>query len=66
MTLKYARMENLIPPLNENPIIDAIVEMALEAQRGMLLRYPNILSHGRPLEDNGSGPLRSRPTCAGN
>jgi len=55
MTLKYARMENLIPPLNENPIIDAIVEMALEAQRGMLLRYPNILSHGRPLEDNGSG-----------
>jgi Protein of unknown function (DUF4125) len=55
MTLKYARMENLIPPLNENPIIDAIVEMALEAQRGMLLRYPNILSRGRPLEDDGSG-----------
>ena len=55
LTLKYARMENLIPPLNENPIIDAIVQMALEAQRGMLLRYPNILSHGRPLEDNGSG-----------
>ncbi len=55
MTLKYARMENLIPPLSENPIIDAIVQMALEAQRGMLLRYPNILSRGRPLEDDGSG-----------
>ena len=55
MTLKYARMENLIPPLNENPVIDAIVEMALEAQRGMLFRYPNILSRGRPLEDDGSG-----------
>ena len=27
MTLKYARMENLIPPLNENPIIDRIVQM---------------------------------------
>jgi len=34
MTLKYARMEDLIPPLSTNPIIDAIVEMALEAQRG--------------------------------
>ncbi len=55
MTLKYARMENLIPPLSENPIIDAIVQMALEAQRGMLSRYPNILSRGRPIEDDGSG-----------
>jgi hypothetical protein len=55
MTLKYARMENLIPPLSENPIIDAIVQIALEAQRGMLLRYPTILSRGRPLEDDGSG-----------
>jgi hypothetical protein len=54
MTLKYARMENLIPPLTVNPIIDAIVQMALEAQRVMLERYPNILSQGRPLEDNGS------------
>ena len=54
MTLKYARMENLIPPLTVNPIIDAIVQMALEAQRVMLVRYPNILSQGRPLEDNGS------------
>ena len=56
MTLKYARMENLIPPLSVNPIIDAIVQMALEAQRGMLLRYPNILSRGRPLEGDSPGP----------
>lgn len=55
MTLKYARMEDLIPSLSENPIIVAIVQMALEAQRGMLLRYPNILSRGRPLEDDSSG-----------
>jgi len=56
MTLKYARMENLIRPLSVNPIIDAIVQMALEAQRGMLLRYPNILSGGRPLEGDSPGP----------
>jgi hypothetical protein len=55
MTLKYARMENLIPPLNENPIIDRIVQMELEAQREMLSRYPNILGQGRPLEDDSPG-----------
>lgn len=55
MTLKYARMENLIPPLNINPIIDKIVQMELEAQREMLSRYPNILGHGRPLEDDSLG-----------
>ena len=54
MTLKYARMENLISPLSVNPIIDEIVQMQLEAQREMLLRYPRILSRGRPLEDDGS------------
>jgi len=54
MTLKYARMEDLIPPLSVNPIIDEIVNLELEAQRGMLVRYPRILSRGRPLEDDGS------------
>ncbi len=38
MTLKYARMENLIPPLNVNPIIDMIVQMETEAQREMLYK----------------------------
>ncbi len=55
MTLKYARMENLIPPLNVNPIIDVIVQMELEAQQEMLSRYPNILGQGRPLEDDSPG-----------
>ena len=55
MTLKYARMENLISPLKENPIIDRIVQMELEAQREMLSRYPNLLSQGRPLEGDRSG-----------
>ena len=52
MTLKYARMENLIPPLNANPLIDVIVQMQLEAQREMSSCYPNILGQGRPLEDD--------------
>lgn len=55
MTLKYARMENLIPALNVNPLIDVIVQMQLEAQREMVSRYPNILGQGRPLEDDSPG-----------
>ena len=55
MTLKYARMENLIPPLNGNPIIDVIVQMQLEAQREMFSRYPNTLGQGRPLENDSPG-----------
>ena len=55
MTLKYARMENLIPPLKGNPMIDRIVQMQLEAQRAMFSRYPHILSRGRPLEEDRPG-----------
>jgi hypothetical protein len=55
MTLKYARMENLIPDLKTNPVIDEIVQMEVGAQREMLSHYPNILSQGRPLEDDSSG-----------
>lgn len=54
MTLKYARMENLISPLNTNPVIDEIVQLQLAAQREMLLRYPRFLSRARPLDDDGS------------
>jgi len=52
MTLKYARMENLIPPLNSNPIIAEIVQLETEAQNEMLLRYPKIMRKGRPIEDD--------------
>jgi hypothetical protein len=55
MTLKYARMENLVPPLNVNPIIEIIVHMELEAQREMLSRYPNFIGQGRSLEDDSAG-----------
>jgi hypothetical protein len=55
MTLKYARMENLVPPLNVNPIIEIIVHMELEAQREMFSRYPNFIGQGRSLEDDSAG-----------
>jgi hypothetical protein len=65
MTLKYARMENLIPPLSMNPLIDEIVDLQLRAQGEMKLRYPHIVSRGRPLEDEGSGPTSFRSYLRG-
>ncbi|MBN1364559.1 MAG: DUF4125 family protein [Syntrophaceae bacterium] len=49
MTHKYARMDDLIPPLNSNPLIDAIVGYQCAWQRAMVKKYPGIMSGGRPL-----------------
>ncbi len=55
MTLKYARMENLIPPLHENPQIDnmlnEIVGVQMAWQKEMFAKYPALMSRGRPLTD---------------
>ncbi|MEW6439314.1 MAG: DUF4125 family protein [bacterium] len=54
MMLKYARMEDLIPCLHEEPLvanlIDQIVAIELEWQREMMARYPNLMRRARPLE----------------
>lgn len=49
MTQKYARMDNLIKQLNDNPLIDKIVECQCAWQRSMMKKYPGIMSGGRPL-----------------
>jgi hypothetical protein len=55
MTLKYARMENLIPSLHENPQIDnmlhEVVAVQMEWQKEMFVKYPALMSRGRPLTD---------------
>jgi len=55
MTLKYARMENLIPSLHQDPLvanlIDQIVAVQLEWQRELYSRFPNLMGRGRPLDD---------------
>ncbi|MBI9076202.1 MAG: DUF4125 family protein [Desulfatibacillum sp.] len=53
MTLKYARMDNLIPPINTHPAIHRIAEVQLQWQREMASRYPKVMSRGRTLEGNG-------------
>ena len=49
MTHKYARMDNLIPPLSRNPLIDKIVGYHCAWQRSIMKKYPGIMSGGRPL-----------------
>jgi hypothetical protein len=48
MTEKYARMDNLIPCLNRNPIIDDIVSIEKEWQAEVGRKYPHILSQSQP------------------
>ena len=54
MTLKYARMENSIPPLSENPLIDRIVEIDITWARELAEKYPKLHSRGRPIDEDGS------------
>lgn len=49
MTHKYARMDNLIPPLSSNPLINTIVGCHCAWQRLIIKKYPGIMSGGRPL-----------------
>jgi hypothetical protein len=51
MTLKYARMANLIPPLSENPLIDQIRRRFLQWQEEVIARYPNTMRGARDLDD---------------
>ena len=49
MTQKYARMDNLIPTLNDNPLIEKIVKIQFEWQKKMFLKYPCFMGRGRSL-----------------
>ncbi len=52
MQLKYARMDNLIPPLTESPLVDRIVGTQVRWQRELEARYPWFMRRGRPVEDD--------------
>ena len=55
MTVKYARMDNLIPEENKNPLIMEIVKIQYGWQQEMFSKYPYLMGGARPLsksEDN--------------
>ena len=53
MTLKYARMEGLIPTLNDDPIIEKIIDAQYGWQKEMLERFPFLMRGARAIESSG-------------
>ncbi len=47
MTLKYARMDNLIPALNLSPLIDEIVKIEVLWQEELSEKYPHVVILGQ-------------------
>lgn len=50
--LKYARMEDLIPPLNVSPLIPKIVEIEVAWTRALSRKYPHIHKRGRAVDED--------------
>ena len=59
MTLKYARMEGLIPKLHDDVLVENLIEQILSIQvawqKEMMARYPYLMKQGRPLEEGDEG-----------
>ena len=59
MTLKYARMENLIPKLHDDILVENLIEqivtMQVAWQKEMITKYPYLMRRGRPLEEGEEG-----------
>lgn len=57
--LEYARIKNLLPPLEPEVIflIDKIVKIDLEWQEELLKRYPHLVRRGRPLYSSADTPF---------
>ncbi len=50
MTIKYARMDNLVPPRSDNPLITKITEKYALWQEEILKDFPNVMRGGRDME----------------
>ena len=52
MTIKYARMDDLIPKTNDNPLIDSIVAIQYRWQQEIFSKYPSLMEGARPLSSS--------------
>jgi hypothetical protein len=55
VTEKYARMDNLIPPINTNPVIDKIVDVESKWQQEIRERYPALYARSCRSTDQSGG-----------
>lgn len=65
ITLKYARMEGLIPVLNDNPLIEKIVDLNVFWVKDLVKRYPNLHRNARPVEEDRPGVTSTKTYCRG-
>jgi hypothetical protein len=59
MTIKYARMDDLIPKTNHNPLIDSIVAIQYRWQQEIFAKYPNLMQRARPLSSGEDSAFRT-------
>lgn len=50
MTMKYARMDNLIPSFNQSPLVDKVADIMIGWQLELVRKYPSLMKHIRPVE----------------
>ena len=50
MTLKYGRIEGLIPCLNDDPLIEKIIAAQYGWQKEMFEKYPNLMRGARAID----------------
>ncbi|MCD6272538.1 MAG: DUF4125 family protein [Deltaproteobacteria bacterium] len=56
MTKKYARMDNLIEKIKENPAMDEIVDIEIEWQKEMFEKFPCLMGSARALRSSEDTP----------
>lgn len=59
MTLKYARMEGLIPRKNMNPLIEEIAVLHYKWQKEMFEKYPHMMAGARDLSSKDDSTYRT-------
>jgi hypothetical protein len=59
MTVKYARMDNLIPRENFNPLIEEIVAIQYRWQIEIFKKYPNLMAGARPVSKSDDSAART-------
>jgi hypothetical protein len=56
MTKKYARMDNLIEKIKENPAMDEIVDIEIKWQKEMFEKFPCLMGSARALRSSEDTP----------
>ena len=52
MAVKYTRMQKLIPPDTDNPLIPALARPMTAWQQEMQEEYPKLVLHARPVKED--------------